>query len=51
MNDIFSYSTRWEHDLFEVEQRQRKILDDAGKAMQKYREIQEAGAQASVESY
>ena len=42
---------RWAHDLFEAEQRQRKILDEAGKAMQKHREIQEAGAKANVESY
>ena len=51
MNDIFPHSARGAHDLFEAEQKQRKILDEAGKAMQKHREIQEAGAKASVESY
>ena len=51
MDDIFFHSARWEHDLFEAEQRQREILDEAGKAMQKHRELQEAGAKASVESY
>ena len=51
MNDIFPHSARWAHDLFEAEQRQRKILDEAGKAMQKHREIQEAGAKANVESH
>lgn len=51
MDDMFPHSARWEHDLFEAEQRQRKIFDEAGKAMQKHRELQDAGAKASVESH
>jgi len=46
-----AHSAQEINHISELMQRAQALGDEAGKAMQKHREIQEAGAKASVESY